>query len=50
MVRADKAVTLETWQRLVWLARDAGIQEAWQATLPRPFDPPVAAPSPAARP
>jgi biopolymer transport protein ExbD len=42
LVRADKAVTLEIWNRLVVIAREAGIYEVWQATLPRLFDDPRA--------
>ena len=40
VVRADKAVTQETWLQLILIARDAGIREAWPAILPRLFDPP----------
>jgi biopolymer transport protein ExbD len=36
-VQADKAVSSERLIRLALLARDAGIQEVWLATLPRPF-------------
>ncbi len=37
LVQADKAVTYEQLMRLTLLARDAGIMEAWLATLPRPL-------------
>jgi biopolymer transport protein ExbD len=39
IVQADKAVTYDSLVRLTVLARDAGIKEAWLATLPRPFAP-----------
>jgi biopolymer transport protein ExbD len=39
VVRADKAVTQDIWLRLVMIAREAGIREAWPAVLPRLFDP-----------
>lgn len=38
IVQADKAVDTETWIRLAELARDAGIRQALQEVLPRPFD------------
>ncbi len=34
IIEADKRVTLERLDRLMLLARDAGISEAWGATLP----------------
>jgi biopolymer transport protein ExbD len=37
IVQADKAVTNEMLVRLTLLARQAGIAEAWLATLPRPI-------------
>ncbi len=37
LVQADKAVTYEKLVRLTALAREAGISEAWLATLPRLF-------------
>lgn len=37
LVQADKSVTYEQLMRLTLLARDAGIMEAWLATLPRPL-------------
>jgi biopolymer transport protein ExbD len=37
IVQADKAVSYESLVRLTLLARDAGIREAWLATLPRPM-------------
>jgi biopolymer transport protein ExbD len=40
LVQADKSVNYETLMQLTLLARDAGITEAWLATLPRPFGPP----------
>jgi biopolymer transport protein ExbD len=42
MVQADKAVTYEQLVRLSLLAREAGIQEALLATLPRPVEKPGA--------
>ena len=36
LVQADKAVTHEMLIHLTLLARDAGISQAWLATLPRP--------------
>lgn len=36
LVQADKAVTHDMLIRLALLARDAGISQAWLATLPRP--------------
>ncbi len=39
IVHADKAVTYERLVRLYLLARDAGIHEAFLATLPRPEAP-----------
>jgi biopolymer transport protein ExbD len=40
LVRADKEATSEMLVRLTSLARDAGIPEAFQAVLPRPFPEP----------
>jgi biopolymer transport protein ExbD len=37
VVLADKAVTIEMLDRLLLVAREAGISEALQATLPRTF-------------
>jgi biopolymer transport protein ExbD len=37
IVQADKAATHDMLIRLSLLARDAGISEAWLATLPRPL-------------
>jgi biopolymer transport protein ExbD len=37
LVQADKAVSYDMLVRLTLLAREAGISEAWLATLPRPF-------------
>ncbi len=42
LVEADKSVTYERLVGLTLLARDAGIQSAWLATLPRPVAPPGA--------
>ncbi len=39
LVQADQQVNYDTLTRLALLARDAGIYEAWLATLPRPFGP-----------
>ena len=39
IVQADEAVKSERLLRLSLLARDAGIQEASWATLPRPYEP-----------
>ncbi len=39
IVQADKAVTYNSLVRLTLLARDAGIKEAWLATLPQPLAP-----------
>ena len=36
LVQADKSVTYDMLIRLTLLARDAGISQAWLATLPRP--------------
>jgi biopolymer transport protein ExbD len=36
LVQADKAVNYDMLIRLTLLARDAGIAQAWLATLPRP--------------
>ncbi len=36
LVQADKAVSYDMLIRLTLLARDAGISQAWLATLPRP--------------
>jgi biopolymer transport protein ExbD len=36
LVEADKAVNYERLMALTLIARDAGIQSAWLATLPRP--------------
>jgi len=36
LVEADKSVTYDMLIRLTLLARDAGISQAWLATLPRP--------------
>ena len=36
LVQADKSVTYDMLIRLSLLARDAGISQAWLATLPRP--------------
>jgi len=36
LVQADKSVTYDMLMRLTLLARDAGISQAWLATLPRP--------------
>lgn len=41
VIQADKAVRLENILRLTLLARDAGIHEALQATLPRAVAAPV---------
>ena len=41
IVQADQAVTYDSLVRLTLLARDAGIKEAWLATLPRPMAPPA---------
>jgi biopolymer transport protein ExbD len=41
VVHADKAVTYDQLVRLTLLARDAGIQNALLATLPRLLDPPA---------
>jgi biopolymer transport protein ExbD len=38
IVQADKAVSYERLVNLTLLAREAGIQEAWLATLPRAFE------------
>jgi biopolymer transport protein ExbD len=40
VVQADKAVSYDTCLRLALLAREAGISEAWLATLPRPHPAP----------
>ncbi len=40
LVQADKAVNYEMLVRLTLLAREAGISEAWLATLPRLFPSP----------
>jgi biopolymer transport protein ExbD len=40
IVQADKAVSYDMLIRLTMLARQAGISEAWLATLPRPFSAP----------
>lgn len=37
LVQADRAVTYEQLMQLTLLARDAGINDAWLATLPRPL-------------
>jgi len=42
VVRADKSVKYETLVGLTLLAREAGVQEALLATLPRPFEPAAA--------
>ena len=39
IVQADKAVSYDRLVQLTLLARDAGIVEAWLATLPRAFAP-----------
>lgn len=39
VIQADKAVSYERLVGLTLLARDAGITEAWLATLPRPLAP-----------
>jgi len=39
LVQADKAVKYDQLVRLTLLARDAGITEAWLATLPPPMAP-----------
>lgn len=44
IVQADKAVSYEMLIRLTLLARQAGISEAWLATLPRPFATPGRSP------
>ena len=44
LVQADKEVTNEMIVRLTSLAREAGISEAFLATLPRPFVEPVPPP------
>ena len=36
LVQADKAVSYDMLIRLTLLARDAGVSQAWLATLPRP--------------
>ena len=36
LVQADKSVSYDMLMRLTLLARDAGISQAWLATLPRP--------------
>jgi biopolymer transport protein ExbD len=41
VVQADKSVSYETCLRLALLARDAGIAEAWLATLPRAYAAPA---------
>ncbi len=40
IIEADKKVTVERLDRLLLLARDAGISEAWGATLPSLASPP----------
>jgi len=46
LVQADKAVSYEKLIRLTMLAREAGIGEAWLATLPRVFPSPNQSPIP----
>jgi len=41
VIQADKAVRLESLLRLTLLAREAGIRDALQATLPRAVAPPA---------
>jgi biopolymer transport protein ExbD len=43
VVQGDKGVSYEMLVRLTMLAREAGIREAWLATLPQPFDRPARA-------
>lgn len=45
LVQADKSVSYERLLRLSLLAREAGIADAWLATLPRPFELPREAPA-----
>jgi len=42
VIQADKAVTMEQFTRLGTLARNAGIHDALQATLPRLIEAPTA--------
>jgi len=37
VIYADKAATREMLMRLTMLARDVGISQAWEVTLPRPL-------------
>lgn len=46
VIMADKAVTLDKWDSLVNLGRDAGITQFSQAVLPRLFDRPAGSKSP----
>ena len=39
VIQADKAATREMLMRLTMLARDAGISQGFEATLPRPLEP-----------
>jgi biopolymer transport protein ExbD len=39
VIYADKAATREMLTRLTLLARDAGISQGWEVTLPRPLAP-----------
>ncbi len=46
VLQADKAVTYEQLIQVSMMAREAGIADAWLATLPRPFDAPGPNPRP----
>jgi biopolymer transport protein ExbD len=39
VIQADRAATREMLMRLAMLARDAGISQGFEATLPRPLEP-----------
>jgi len=39
VIQADRAATREMLMRLTMLARDAGISQGFEATLPRPLEP-----------
>ena len=39
IIQADRAATREMLMRLTMLARDAGISQGFEATLPRPLEP-----------
>ncbi|HPC59175.1 MAG TPA: biopolymer transporter ExbD [Verrucomicrobiota bacterium] len=45
LVQADRSVSYERLLRLSLLAREAGIADAWLATLPRPFELPRKTPA-----